>query len=93
MRLRLLLNQLEAQLERMKEGLEEVKAKQLVNRQLIEDFPYAFPDRQSERSEAATVLLEVLGSLIESLGPPPDDRFPPIPDEDPQQTLRITPDV
>ncbi len=91
-RLRVLLNELETRLENIHEALASVAAERLVDEQLDGGFPYPFPDKQEERSEDAKELLRRLYELIEHLKSS-DNRFPPVPDEDPQPALRITPDV
>ncbi len=92
-RLRVLLGELERQLEGTHEALRSVIDEELVDKQLAGDFPYPFLDNQEERSESAKKLLHWLEMLIEYLEQRPGDRFPPIPDEDPQPALRITPNV
>jgi Patatin-like phospholipase len=92
-RLRVLLGELESQLEGTHEALRSVIDEELVDDQLEGDFPYPFPDRQEEHSNDAKELLQRLDNLVEYLKQRPGDRFPPIPDEDPQPSLRITPDI
>lgn len=92
-RLRVLLAELERQLEGAREALESVITEDLVDRQLEGDFPFPFLDKQQERSKDAKDVLQRLKKLIEHLQQMPGDRFPPVPDEDSRPTLRITPDV
>jgi predicted acylesterase/phospholipase RssA len=92
-RLRVLLGQLESQLEGTHEALRSVIDEELVDDQLKGGFPYPFPDSQEERSNDAKELLQRLDNLVDYLKQRPGDRFPPIPDEDPQPAMRITPDV
>jgi len=92
-RLRVLLGELERQLEGTREALRSVIDEGLVDDQLKGAFPYPFPDKQEERSNDAKELLQRLDELVEYLEQRPGDRFPPVPDKDPQPALRITPDV
>jgi hypothetical protein len=92
-RLRVLLGELESQLEGTHEALRSVIDEELVDDQLESDFPYPFPDRQEGHSNDAKELLQRLDNLVEYLKQRPGDRFPPIPDEDPQPSLRIAPDI
>jgi hypothetical protein len=92
-RLRVLLGELERQMEGTSEALRSVIEEGLVDSQLADGFPYPFPDNQAERSNDAKELLQRLDKLVEYMKQRPGDRFPPIPDEDPQPALRITPDI
>jgi len=92
-RLRVLLGELERQLEGAQDALRSVVDEGLVDEQLAGGFPYPFLDDREERSQDAKELLRRLAELTTYLGQRPGDRFPPIPDEDPQPTLRITPNV
>lgn len=92
-RLRVLLSELERQLEGTREALRSVIDEELVDDQLRGEFPYPFRDKQEERSNDAKELLHRLNELVKYLEQKPGDRFPPIPDEDPQPAMRITPDV
>jgi hypothetical protein len=92
-RLRVLLRELERQVEGTSEALGSVIDEGLVDDQLAGGFPHPFPDNQEERSKDASELLQRLQELVEYLEQRPGDRFPPIPNEDPQPALRITPDV
>jgi hypothetical protein len=92
-RLRVLLSELEKQLEGTHEALRSVIHEGLVDDQLRDGFPHPFPDNQEQRSDDARELLLQLDELVEYLEQTPGDRFPPIPGEDPQPALRITPDV
>jgi hypothetical protein len=92
-RLRVLLSELEEQLEGTSEALRSVINEVLVDDHLIGGFPYPFPDSQAERSNDAREVLQRLDRLFEYLERRHGGRFPPIPDEDPQPALRITPDV
>jgi hypothetical protein len=91
-RLRVLLSELEKQVEGTSEALGSVINEVLVD-ELISGFPYPFQDDQVERSNDAKELLRQLDRLFENLERRPGGRFPPIPDEDPQPALRITPDI
>jgi hypothetical protein len=92
-RLRVLLSELEKQMESTGEALKSVINEGLVDDQLADGFPYPFLDNQEARSNDAKELLQRLDKLVEYLEQRPGDRFPPIPDEDPQPALRISPDV
>jgi hypothetical protein len=92
-RLRVLLSELERQLEGAHEALRSVIHEGLVDEQLAGGFPYPFPDDQEKRSKDANELLQRLHELGEYLEQRSGDRFPPIPNEDPQPALRITPNV
>jgi hypothetical protein len=92
-RLRVLLGELEKQLEGTHEALRSVIDEGLVDDQLKGDFPYPFPESQEVRSNDAKELLQQLDDLIQYLKQRPGDRFPPIPVEEPQPAMRITPDV
>jgi hypothetical protein len=92
-RLRVLLGELEKQLEGTREALRSVIDEDLVEVQLAGGFPYHFEDNQKRRSEDAKELLRRLEELVEYLDRRPGDRFPPIPNEDPQPALRITPNI
>lgn len=94
-RLRVLLSELETQLEGIGEALASVIDEDLVGGQLGSDgFPHHFLDDPEKRIADATEFLGRLSALIAYLEEMPDYcRFPPIPDEDPQPTLRITPKV
>src|SRR5215207_407538 len=99
-RLRVLLNQLETQLEGMDEVLRAVTVGDLVGKQFEKRYPYYLEHRHTEAGE----LLHKLGQLVEYLrqrhtihnmeiASDKHHLFPPVPGEDPQPTLRITPDV
>ena len=92
-RLRVLLVELERQLEGTSEALTSVINECLVNEQLAGGFPHPFPDNKEERSADTREFLQQITQLIEYLKQRPGDRFPPILNEDPEPALRITPDV
>jgi hypothetical protein len=94
-RLRVLLAELERQLEGTGEALGSIIGEGLIDEQLADDgdFPHPFPDNREDRSEDAELFSQLLRLLIEYLQLSPDERFPPIPGEDPEPMLRITPNV
>jgi len=92
-RLRVLLNELETQLKGAHYALRSVIDERLVERQSDGRFPHPFPPDQRERSQDAKDLLRRLDELVAYLEQESAVRFPPIPGEDPQPALRITPNV
>jgi predicted acylesterase/phospholipase RssA len=92
-RLRVLLSELEAQLKGARHALRSVIDGMLVERQADGRFPHPFPPDQREHSRDARELLGRLDELVAYLEQESAVRFPPIPGEDPQPALRITPNV
>lgn len=93
-RLRVLINQLETQLERMGRSRATAVARYLVDEQLRGGYPYPFEERERiERSAAAKEFVGEVEGAISFLQRVPGDRFPSIPGEDPEPALRVTPDV
>jgi len=88
-----LLSEPEKQLEGAHEAPRSVIHDGLGDDQLRDGFPHPLPDNQEQRSNDARELLLRLDELVEYLEQTPGDCLPPMPGEDPQSALRITPDI
>ncbi len=101
-RLRVLMNQLETQLDNTETALDEIVAEDLLDRQRDDGFPYQLLDeRRVAGAKEALRELQTLTRLTEQHdevagqpgGPGRQHLFPRVTDEDLQPTLRMTPDV
>jgi predicted acylesterase/phospholipase RssA len=101
-RLRVLMNQLEEQLEGAEGALVSILREGLIERQLDGEFPH--PIRDADRVEAGRKTLEALreltrrieeehASVSPSVPPQGPHVFPPVAGEELEPTLRVTPDV
>ncbi|MGH3146652.1 MAG: hypothetical protein ACRDTR_12725, partial [Rubrobacter sp.] len=98
-RLRVLMNQLETQLENTETALDSIVADNLLDEQLGGGFPYQLADSERlEDAERVLIELQTLTAMMAKeyadLGPPNGPHlFPRLTDEELQPTLRVTPDV
>lgn len=102
-RLRVLMNQIEAQLERARAALDSIVRDDLLDTQRrSKEFPYRIPDKTHVEAaeEALRELKGFAGEIEQARGkvppPPPPEKpslFPAVAEEELKPTLRVTPDV
>lgn len=91
-RLRVLLSELETRLKGMHEALDSVLQERLADLATHSGYPYPYVE-QRMRTKRVKRFLKKLQKLTGELEKCQNECFPAIPNEDPQPTLRITPDV